>query len=842
MHIKFLQYGRGSAAHAAAYVLDTLDHQGIERAGIDVLRGDANTFNAICNASPHEWKYTSGVIAWSKDDAPTPAQIQEVLTEFEKHAFAGLDPSQYHLFAVQHTDDDGSKHIHVLVPRIILTSGRAFNIAPPKHESHFDSLRNYFNTKYEWASPADPLLMKFTQDPNHIAKLNKHAKRILPQQKFESLTKKQFAHAINNYLLTLVSNQTLKNRADIVAHLKELNDINSVREGKDYLSVTLHDGTKHRLKGAFYNAEFESNAYAEHIRRAAEIRRTPDELAAAVREAEQLQSAYRAKRAAYHRKRYPFKPPEADSRDYRCESQLDFERDRQLISPGLESSNNGLSKSVKSNRRTDIEYRYIETPTAFSFNPNVAERNRQKNQQHFNRPEEHTSSDTSPSEAGDSRSGRTDAARDPVSDQQQTEYSKSMAHHLGKYNVWTADAFNDFLYELSVQYQPKNHPSTKTNNPTELTNNSESDQLPKQHTEISDANRDRSIFDRAKFIIEPTKQIVSGTKRLIESTNRFIKEHLELTQRARTSLKQQNQQFGNRERNAEGINFSNEIRAFKTRTRQIFTGISAKISKQLEQSISAVMDASIERSGFRKHCQQIGAKTNSLDFGRNQPPKDEVRDHDLEVRANACGARLLRQFDQAGRANHFADGNNHELKRIHRELEQLKGSVPNIRIKPKPATDFSRLRNDGYYPDYVISHRELSAQQQQAYLDNKLLLVIQLIEKKSNKLVAYMSRARKMLHTSDYESIAEMIKNDEKMLRYLKSEVILKPQNDHLKAYRASYLLCLDNFDEIKAQIKAIISPVPQSPQEPQSRVTEQRNEPELKPAPQPENDIDFNF
>lgn len=99
-----------------------------------------------------------------------------------------------------------------------------------------------------------------------------------------------------------------------------------------------------------------------------------------------------------------------------------------------------------------------------------------------------------------------------------------------------------------------------------------------------------------------------------------------------------------------------------------------------------------------------------------------------------------------------------------------------------------------------------------------------------------------MLHTSDYESIAEMIKNDEKMLRYLKSEVILKPQNDHLKAYRASYLLCLDNFDEIKAQIKAIISPVPQSPQEPQSRVTEQRNEPELKPAPQPENDIDFNF
>ena len=90
MHIKFLEHGKGSPVKASAYVLDKLDHMGNVRAGVEVLRGDATTFNAICDSSPHLWKYTSGVIAWSKEDAPTDEQIKEVLDDFEQHAFAGL--------------------------------------------------------------------------------------------------------------------------------------------------------------------------------------------------------------------------------------------------------------------------------------------------------------------------------------------------------------------------------------------------------------------------------------------------------------------------------------------------------------------------------------------------------------------------------------------------------------------------------------------------------------------------------------------------------------------------------------------------------------------------------
>ena len=387
MHIKFLEHGKGSAAFASAYLLDELDHKGQVRAGIEVLRGDATTFNAICNASPHLWKYTSGVIAWSKRDDPTDEQIQEVLNNFEKHAFAGLEQSQYHLFAVLHTDDDGSKHIHVLTPRLDIQSGKSLNIAPPGHERHFDALRDYFNTKYQWSRPDDPLLRNFTQEPNHIAKLNKQAEKIIAQHDLEKLKKSQFRRFINEHIHRLLGIE-IENRADIVRALKQLNGVQSIRAGKNYLTVTLNNNDKHRLKGAFYDDNFELGAYAERLRKADANKPTDRELAAALREADQLRETYRAKRAAYNEQYHPFKRDRGYDKIHRIESKLDFDRGGESITRSAARSNKGLSRSVKSNPRADIEYRYIETPTAISLNPVAAGPNRPSNQQHFNRSEE----------------------------------------------------------------------------------------------------------------------------------------------------------------------------------------------------------------------------------------------------------------------------------------------------------------------------------------------------------------------------------------------------------------------------------------------------------------------
>ena len=121
---KFLQHGKGDPALASSYVLDDVDHLNVARADVQVLRGDPQTFTALANSITNVWRYTSGVFAFSLDDNPSDDDINEYLDAFEAHAFAGLKPNQYHFTAVLHEEPNGSKHIHFLVPRVELTTGK----------------------------------------------------------------------------------------------------------------------------------------------------------------------------------------------------------------------------------------------------------------------------------------------------------------------------------------------------------------------------------------------------------------------------------------------------------------------------------------------------------------------------------------------------------------------------------------------------------------------------------------------------------------------------------------------------------------------------------------------
>ena len=114
MLIKFLKHGIGDPAKAASYVVDDKDHLNRPRAGIEVLRGDPQTFSALAMSSPHKYRYTSAVIAWAPEDLPSSQDIKEVLDAFEQHAFAGLELNQYHMTAVMHVEDNGAKHVHIL--------------------------------------------------------------------------------------------------------------------------------------------------------------------------------------------------------------------------------------------------------------------------------------------------------------------------------------------------------------------------------------------------------------------------------------------------------------------------------------------------------------------------------------------------------------------------------------------------------------------------------------------------------------------------------------------------------------------------------------------------------
>jgi hypothetical protein len=258
MLLKFLKHGRGSGAKAAAYLIDDKDHQNIERAGITILRGDPRQFAAIADSLPFRQRYTSAVIAWHIEDQPTPEQINSTLDQFEQIAFAGLEKDQYHMLAVQHDEPGGGKHVHILVPRVDLYSGKSLNIAPPNWKYTYDPLRDALNDENGWARP-DDINRKRRYEPQYTA--YQDAADLRAGLDIQS-DPRRLKYLITQFIEQRFEAGYLHNRADVLEALAELGDI--TRQGKDYISIRLTNAEKAiRLKGLFYEEQFDSGIGAK---------------------------------------------------------------------------------------------------------------------------------------------------------------------------------------------------------------------------------------------------------------------------------------------------------------------------------------------------------------------------------------------------------------------------------------------------------------------------------------------------------------------------------------------------------------------------------------------------
>ena len=254
MLIKFLARGTGSARAAADYLLGGRDAAGKPREGVEVLRGNPHQVAAVADALAFEHKYTSGVIAWAPEDAPTDDQIGEVLDEFERTAWAGLEPDRYAWAAVLHRERGGGAHVHVLAARCDLETGRSLNIAPPGWEKTFGPLRDAVNAEHGWSRPDDPARAR-VQQPGHRAYIE--AARLRAGLGLESSPR----DLIHDYLLQRVEHGTVRNRADVVAALREAG-LEVPRQGQDYL--TARDpttGDRWRLKGELYAHDFQRERF-----------------------------------------------------------------------------------------------------------------------------------------------------------------------------------------------------------------------------------------------------------------------------------------------------------------------------------------------------------------------------------------------------------------------------------------------------------------------------------------------------------------------------------------------------------------------------------------------------
>ena len=232
-----------------AYLLDPRDHRGTLREEIQVLRGDPEADAKLIDNLTFKKRYSSGVIAWAPEDKPTDEQIQAVLDDFEKVAFAGLQGNQYTWSAVLHLEKGGGVHVHLVIPKVELQSGKSFNVAPPSWYDDLNPVAELNNYRHGWARPDDPGRKRLLKPgPSFEAKLVATAERM---DKPIITTREQ----INDWIVERIGQGLIENRADIRASLAELGKITS--ENEKSISIKL-PGTKRaiRLKGAIYEEGF----------------------------------------------------------------------------------------------------------------------------------------------------------------------------------------------------------------------------------------------------------------------------------------------------------------------------------------------------------------------------------------------------------------------------------------------------------------------------------------------------------------------------------------------------------------------------------------------------------
>lgn len=227
-----------------------------------VLSGDPARTEMLIDSIDRKWKYTSGVIAFERADAPTPEQQRQVIEDFERMAFAGLERDQFDALWIRH-EHEGNVELHFVIPRLELTTGKALNVAPPGYQKTFDAWRDAWNFAHGWADPSAPERARTVRQDDHIIKTD--AARLKAGLGLAADPKRD----ITDWLQARIEAGLVSDRAGVVASLAELGEI--TRQGKDYISVKPDGFTKAiRLKGAIYAGDFDATQFSRELGAAAE--------------------------------------------------------------------------------------------------------------------------------------------------------------------------------------------------------------------------------------------------------------------------------------------------------------------------------------------------------------------------------------------------------------------------------------------------------------------------------------------------------------------------------------------------------------------------------------------
>lgn len=255
----------------------------------EVLRGDADRMRALIDACPHQWTYRAGVLAFTAEDAPNDGQQRQVMDDFERLAFAGLEADQRDILWVRHTHENRVE-LHFVTPRMELVGGRSLNIAPPGYQKHYDALRDVLNKQHGWN---DPMAPERARDTVSL---------------IESVRRGDARELIHDWIVQHIETGKIHDRPSMAEALKAAG-FDLPRAGKNYITVRDPETDERwRLKGDLFREDWTRENTLERAleRSTGEPSRSggrldaiaPDELR------DRLERSLKA-RGNYNRDRYP---------------------------------------------------------------------------------------------------------------------------------------------------------------------------------------------------------------------------------------------------------------------------------------------------------------------------------------------------------------------------------------------------------------------------------------------------------------------------------------------------------------------------------------------------------
>ena len=304
MLLKFFNRGSGRGSGPVEYILKEKDANGLARDPLpELLKGNPQLTTTLIDSLTFKHKYTSGVLSFAPDDAPTPDQQAALIQSFEDTAFAGLEPDQYSILWVRHTHtSDGRVELHFVTPRVELTTGKSLNIAPPGWQNYFRPWRDYWNLTHNWASPDDPNRARL-HSPGYEALVIKQQERLDPSV-LQSLNRNNIrTYLTENFIVPYIEQGVIQTRSDIIDQLKS-SGFDITRQGENYITVFHPDlAKKVRLKGGIYHESWrvgEKAATASHTGHPTDREALSGEIDRVSRQLEQNVQ----KRRDFHRGRY----------------------------------------------------------------------------------------------------------------------------------------------------------------------------------------------------------------------------------------------------------------------------------------------------------------------------------------------------------------------------------------------------------------------------------------------------------------------------------------------------------------------------------------------------------